>query len=519
MWSARLRRSILLISCGLGASRLAICHQPIRALPPPTLGTIARSSLVQLHASAAPQSEDEQLTPILSVNPLLDASLPHRILAFYAIHPLSDPDAAVEDHRRFLSSQEMVGRVYLSANGLNAQVSGTVASCAAYREFVTQRFTDTQLLFKEDPVAELAFPKLRVKAKELVPQMGDQSVDLSERGIDLTPEEWDAMLKEQGDEALVLDVRNDYEWDVGRFAGAAKPELRHFAKSEDAYELPEAEADRAEKPVMMYCTGGIRCEYFSAKLKAEGFKKVYKLQGGIQHYGNAYAKSSEPPPHWKGSLFVFDRRNTIPLGSGGAPVVGECMHCGAPTEALINCCNIDCNKLHLTCEKCLGERRGFCTTVRRAPQKEQVPKSIAHTPPTPKRASAQKHSTHSPHPNPNPYCGDDEDYLCQDAEMSLGACCGISFLLFLVSDPRIPSAQCTDMLYIHMYARTTSAPPPHPVLRQSRLAQAGSALPCRMRASHLPLTWRFVSVRRSAQRRLGGGRCPCWTSLIGRLKT
>ena len=103
--------------------------------------------------------------------------------------------------------------------------------------------------------------------------------------------------------------------------------------------------------------------------------------------------------------------------------------------------------------------------------------------------------------------------------MSLGACCGISFLLFLVSDPRIPSAQCTDILYIHVYARTTSAPPPHPVLRQSRLAQAGSALPCRMRASHLPLTWRFVSVRRSAQRRLGGGRCPCSTSLIGRLKT
>ena len=110
MWSARLRRSILLISCGLGASRLAICHHPLRALPPPPLGTIARSSLVQLHASAAPQSEDEQLTPILSVNPLLDASLPHRILAFYAIHPLSAPDAAVEDHRAAADRRRRRGR-------------------------------------------------------------------------------------------------------------------------------------------------------------------------------------------------------------------------------------------------------------------------------------------------------------------------------------------------------------------------------------------------------------------------
>eukprot|EP00900_Chrysochromulina_parva_P006604 jgi/Chrpa1/15945/Chrysochromulina_OHIO_Genome00001585-RA len=259
--------------------------------------------------------------PILSVNTELDFSLPYRVLAFYAIAPVAAPDDAVAEHRQYLLKHDMVGRVYICADGLNAQVSGTTASCEAYRAFAAAAFPGIQLFFKEDPVAEPAFPKLRVKHKALVPGV---AVDLNARGEDVEPERWAAMIA-QGDgigapQPTILDVRNGYEWDVGHFEGAERPTLDEFAEFDAAaYGLPTDPEAKKSTPVMMYCTGGIRCEYFSAKLKAEGFEKVYKLQGGVQHYGNTMA------------------------ARGGAAR-----------------CNIDCNRLHLVCPRCLAERRGFC---------------------------------------------------------------------------------------------------------------------------------------------------------------
>ena len=204
--------------------------------------------------------------PILSINQALDFSLPYRVLAFYAIAPVADPDEAVEQHRRFLAEQRMVGRVYVCADGLNAQVSGTAASCEAYRTFAAAAFPSEQLLFKEDPIEELAFPKLRVKHKALVP---GAAVDLNARGEDVAPERWAAMLADadaQPDaKPAVLDVRNSYEWDVGHFDGAARPALDQFAAFDaSTYGLPSDPEARKATPVMMYCTGGIRCEYASA---------------------------------------------------------------------------------------------------------------------------------------------------------------------------------------------------------------------------------------------------------------
>ena len=365
-------------------------------------GVVARSGARSGVRLCAP------LPPTVSVNPLLDASLPARVLAFYVIAPVAEPEAAVDRHRDFLTAREMSGRVYLSADGMNAQVSGLTAACAEYRDFVAAEFPSERLLFKEDPVDELAFPRLRVKHKALVPEMADgAAVDLADRGEDVAPEEWQRMLAERNTSNVrVLDVRNGYEWDVGRFDGAERPEGDTFAEFEpETFGLPSGGAEAAETPVMMYCTGGIRCEIFSAKLKQRGFKKVYKLQGGIQHYGNALAAGAlgtaapddaavadaadaadaapdadavadappdvaDAPPKrrgtrlaagWKGSLFVFDRRSTLRFGAkAGTEPIGRCFHCGGATEAFVNCCNIDCNKLHLVCAACLRERAGFC---------------------------------------------------------------------------------------------------------------------------------------------------------------
>lgn len=269
----RVGRSLLLLSCGLSAPRAAAWTAPaLRAHP--ALPLILRPGAVgagvgqrRAHkptacdcggASGAPPAAAATgavshpiLSPaILSVNPHLDASLPFRNLAFYIISPVQAADDVVEDHRAFLARRQMVGRVYICADGINAQVSGTADQCAEYRAFCHAGFgagADSAVLFKEDPVAQLSYPRLRVKHRGLVPNTGGPAavpqIDLSNRGTDLTPAEWQAML--DGAEApVVLDVRNDYEWDVGRFAAAGRPAPTRFAQSDEAaYGLPE-DADR-----------------------------------------------------------------------------------------------------------------------------------------------------------------------------------------------------------------------------------------------------------------------------------
>lgn len=365
MWWRRL--SAFTFACSVGAAhrifpsvnfRVAPCIRGVRplllspdcsdAVPPFETGTaVVNDRLVHL-----------------SLNSELDYTLPFRVLAFYVVAPVHSPDASVQRHADFLKSREMVGRVYISNEGINAQVSGSSVDCEAYRELIASEFLTQELLFKEDPVEEPAFPRLRVKEKGLVPLSAGGGVDLSQRGEDVSPERWAEMLADEKRPKVLLDVRNSYEWDVGHFEGASRPELDQFKKFDAAtYGLPEDPDVAADTEVMMYCTGGIRCEIFSAQLKQQGFKKVFKLQGGIQHYANEMASKPEGDvPHWRGSLFVFDRRNVIPLGKDKhAPPIGECFHCGTLSESFVNCCNIDCNRLHLVCERCVAERRGFCS--------------------------------------------------------------------------------------------------------------------------------------------------------------
>ena len=162
--TARPSRGLLLLSC-CGLSFAHRLGQSVRRPPTPRLAAVFSS---------------------LSTNPSFDLSLPCRNLAFYLIGEVAEPDEAVRRHRKFLDESSMVGRVYICSSGVNAQVSGPAAACSAYRRFVTAEFPEDPPLFKEDPVAEPTFPKLRVKHKALVPAV-DAAVDLTQRGEALEP--------------------------------------------------------------------------------------------------------------------------------------------------------------------------------------------------------------------------------------------------------------------------------------------------------------------------------------------
>ncbi len=273
----------------------------------------------------------------------------YKVLAYYAIEKIDDPAAEVARHKEFFSTRDFKGRIYISEQGINGQASGSAAHAEEYVAWMGERFQ--KMSFKVHAAQEHAFPKMTVKYRKQLVAI-DCEVDFSNRGEHVSPEVWKKMLEERGEETLVLDVRNDYEWKIGHFEGSELPKLENFREfPEYAKKLKEA---GVHKRVMMYCTGGIRCEFFSAVMKKEGFEDVYQLDGGVINYG-----LKEGGDHWKGKLFVFDDRLVVPVGEENEPI-SVCAHCQKPNDVYYNCANMDCNELFLCCLDCLKAHRGCC---------------------------------------------------------------------------------------------------------------------------------------------------------------
>lgn len=279
--------------------------------------------------------------------------VPYLIVAFYHLVTLEDPIAEVENHRTFFADRDVRSRIYLSETGINCQMSATTQDAHAYMAWIKSRPEFQTAKFKVDPYATHVFPKLIIKyRKQLV--AFDAEVDLTERGEHVSPSEWKMML-EKDDGHVVLDIRNDYEWKVGRFDAADRPPCQTSRGFKEYAKKLKDKIDPKKTPVMMYCTGGIRCEFFSAILKADGFENIYQLDGGVINYGHQQGSD-----HWQGKLFVFDDRMTAPISEQATPVVGTCHHCDTPYEACYNCANMDCNELFLCCPECLKKFAGCC---------------------------------------------------------------------------------------------------------------------------------------------------------------
>lgn len=181
---------------------------------------------------------------------------------------------------------------------------------------------------------------------------------------------------EKKEERILIDVRNDYEWKVGHFEGSELPNCSTFREFKEYTEELKNRIDPEKTPVMMCCTGGIRCEIYSAYMKERGFQNVYQLDGGIINYG-----LKEGSKHWLGKLFVFDDRMTVPISDEEAPVISSCAHCGTACDDYYNCANMDCNTLFLCCPECLQKQKGCCKeTCQEAPRVRPLEHQNAHKP-------------------------------------------------------------------------------------------------------------------------------------------
>lgn len=276
------------------------------------------------------------------------------VLAFYCLTEITDPHKEVTAHKEFFRARDLKSRIYISEQGINGQMSGLISHAQEYMDWLRSDPRFANVSFKIHPHFEQAFPKATIKYRKQLVAI-DCEVDLQERGEHVDPTQWNQMLAAKDADTLVLDVRNDYEWEVGRFKGAELPPLETFREFPSyAKELKETRDPKKTK-VMMYCTGGIRCEFYSAVMKKEGFENVYQLDGGVIQYG-----LDEGQDQWEGKLFVFDDRLVIPISEENAPSISHCKHCNASEDTYYNCANMDCNGLFLCCSSCAQEKRGCC---------------------------------------------------------------------------------------------------------------------------------------------------------------
>lgn len=275
------------------------------------------------------------------------------VLAYYLFTDLEAPQALVAAHKEFFQGRDVTSRIYISEKGINGQMSALESDALAYMEWLITQPGLEKVTFKVHRSAENVFPRATVKYRRQLVAI-DRDVDMSRTGSYLSPAEWRKVL-ESGEDFLLLDVRNDYETIVGHFEGAVLPPCKTFREF-DGYADKLREEVPADTRILMCCTGGIRCEIFSAVLKEKGFEDVSQLHGGIIQYGLEEGNS-----HWKGKLFVFDDRLTINIAEQEeSRSVGSCHHCKKLSDSYYNCANMDCNELFLCCKECAEKHLGCC---------------------------------------------------------------------------------------------------------------------------------------------------------------
>lgn len=294
----------------------------------------------------------------------------YAVVNFYHLVDLEDVSQEAELHRRFCEKRDLRGRIYLSPQGINAQFGGKKEDALDYADFVESRPSFRGLRYSVEDCEGHAFPRLAIREKEwLIPLQGGTMdlpvTDPSRRATPLSPSEWKRMIQHQerdGRKPVLLDVRNGYEWDAGHFRGASRPFVDVFRETpttegiEEAFpELKEAEEGQ---PILMYCTGGIRCDIYSTMLKQQGFDHLYTLEGGIANYLRDQGDDEEV---WNGSLYVFDQRLATYRDK---PAATGCQHCGGPVVPAthINCANADCNWHFLCCRECREKFHSCCST-------------------------------------------------------------------------------------------------------------------------------------------------------------
>ena len=286
---------------------------------------------------------------------LEEAGTERLTLSFYQYAHIGNPQL-FRDHL-FLAwdKLEVLGRIYVAKEGINAQLSVPAPRFEAFKAHLDSiDFLEAIRLNIAVEQDLKSFLKLTIKVRDKIVADGleDDSFDVTQKGKHVNAEEFNQLLADPN--TVCVDMRNHYESEIGHFKGAFTPDVDTFRES-----LPIIEEDLSEhkkdKKLLMYCTGGIRCEKASAYLKHKGFENVYQLEGGIIEY-TRQVKDKALENKFIGKNFVFDERRGERITE---EIIAQCHQCGAACDTHVNCANEACHLLFIQCEAC-GEKMQSC---------------------------------------------------------------------------------------------------------------------------------------------------------------
>lgn len=304
---------------------------------------------------------------------LIDQAGKQRLtLSFYAYAKIEDPKKFRDDLFIAWNALDALGRIYVAHEGINAQMSVPAENFEAFRE--TLEVYDFMQGIRLNVAVEHddhSFLKLTIKVRHKIVADGlnDETFDVTNKGIHLKAKEFNEILEDP--DTIVVDFRNHYESEVGHFKGAITPDVETFRES-----LPiineQLQNHKEDKKLVMYCTGGIRCEKASAYFKHQGFKNVYQLEGGIINYAKQI-EADGLESKFIGKNFVFDNR----LGERITDdIIAQCHQCGKPCDNHTNCANDGCHLLFIQCDECKAAMDNCCSTecleITQLPLVEQV---------------------------------------------------------------------------------------------------------------------------------------------------
>ncbi|MBS1776646.1 MAG: rhodanese-related sulfurtransferase [Bacteroidetes bacterium] len=302
---------------------------------------------------------------------MLAETEPRKTVSFYQYFPISDPQSFRDNLYQKFYELKVFGRIYIASEGINAQISVPENSFDQFRKVLYQ--TDPALngirlnIAVDDDGKSFWVLRMKVREKIVADGIDDPTFDMTRKGKYLKAAEYNALADRP--DTIIVDMRNHYEYEVGHFEGAIEVPSDTFRQ-----QLPmavEMLKDARDKDIIMYCTGGIRCEKASAYLLHNGFKNVFHLEGGIIEYAQK-AKEQGLPLKFKGKNFVFDDR----LGERiTQEIISQCHQCGAICDDHTNCENDGCHLLFIQCKSCAEKYDGCCSQAcadeKKLPKDEQ----------------------------------------------------------------------------------------------------------------------------------------------------
>ena len=278
-------------------------------------------------------------------------------LSFYQYAKIGNPHLFRNHLFVAWDKMEVLGRIYVAHEGINAQLSVPAKRFEEFKAFIDGIYFLNNVRLNiaiEHDIKSFLKLKVKVRDKILADGLNDGTFDVTNKGVHVDAQRFNELLEDPN--TILIDMRNHYESEIGHFQGAITPDVDTFRDSLDVIE-EDLKDHKGDKNLLMYCTGGIRCEKASAYYKHKGFKRVYQLEGGIIEYARQ-VQNLKLENKFLGKNFVFDHRRGERISDD---VISNCHQCGKPCDTHVNCANEACHLLFIQCEECAAKMNGCCS--------------------------------------------------------------------------------------------------------------------------------------------------------------